>query len=282
MKNADYRIVKAFNNSVVLALEDDKERILIAKGIGFGKKPGDIIQHDTPFEKIFTIDNIENSGRFRQLLSQVSDEIFILCEKIIQMVSSELSEELNENIHVNLVDHIAFMLKRVASGDEIINPFQTEVAILYKREFELAEKAVAILEENTKLEIPQGEVGFIAMHIHSARTSGKLSQTIKSAFLSNSIVEIIEEETNKEIDRQSLDYARFITHVRFTVERLMSNAPIKNDLLDAIKEKYRASYALAERIGGIIASELAIKRVPEDEIGYLAIHVEKLKNRETA
>jgi transcriptional antiterminator len=120
------------------------------------------------------------------------------------------------------------------------------------------------------------------MHIHSARNNGKLSQTIKNAFLANSIIELIEEETNLEIDRHSLDYARFITHVRFTVERLMSNAPITNDLLDAIKEKYRASYALAEKIADIITAELVIEKVPEDEIGYLAIHVEKLKNRETA
>ncbi|MCE5285526.1 MAG: PRD domain-containing protein [Pelosinus sp.] len=280
MKNSDYRVIKAFNNSVVLALEENKERILIAKGIGFGKKTGDIIKHDTPFEKVFTIDDAENSGRFRQLLKQVSDDIFILCENIIHMVSSELGEELDEKIHINLVDHIAFMIKRVSNGDEIVNPFQIEVAILYKREFELAEKAVAILEDSTKLQIPDGEIGFIAMHIHSARNNGKLSQTIKSAFLSNSIIELIEENTNTEIDRQSLDYARFITHVRFTVERLMSNAPIKNELLDAIKEKYRDSYALAEKIGQIIASELAIKAVPEDELGYLAIHIEKLRNRE--
>lgn len=282
MKNADYQVVKVFNNNVVLALENNKERILIAKGIGFGKKTGDILSHATSFEKVFTIDDAENSGRFRELLNKISDDIFVLCENIIHMVSVELGEELNEKIHINLVDHIAFMLKRVASGDEITNPFQTEVSILYKREFELAEKAVAILEENTKLKIPDGEIGFIAMHIHSARNSGKLSQTIKSAFLSNSIVELIEEETNREIDRHSLDYARFLTHVRFTVERLMSNTPIKNDLLDAIKEKYRISYSLAEKIGHIIASELALNSVPEDELGYLAIHVEKLRNREIA
>jgi transcriptional antiterminator len=62
----------------------------------------------------------------------------------------------------------------------------------------------------------------------------------------------------------------------------MRDAPIKNELLDVIKEKYRASYVLSEKIGDIMSRELAIARVPDDEIGYLAIYVEKLRKRKMA
>lgn len=276
MPGGGYEIVKVFNNNVLLALQEGKERIVIAKGIGFEKKPGDILSANTTFEKIFSIDNAENSGRFRQLLDQISDDVFALCEDIIHMVSSELREELDEKIHINMVDHIAFMLKRVKNGDEIVNPFQTEIEVLYKREFELATRVVETLKTRTGLSIPDGEIGFIAMHIHSARNNGKLSQTIKCAFLSNSIIELLEEERNIVIDRQSLDYARFITHVRFTVQRLLSHTPIKNELLGTIKRKYKASFAVAKRIGQLISEELAIQEIPEDELGYLTVYIEKL------
>jgi len=279
VNTADFHIVKAFNNNVILALQDGKERILIAKGIGFERKAGYILPADTSFEKVFSIDNEENVAPFRQLLNQISDATFIICENIIHMVSSELGEELNEKIHISMVDHIAFLLTRIKNGDQIVNPFQTEIEILYKREFELATKGVAMLKESTGLQIPDGEIGFIAMHIHSARHNGKLSQTIKCAFLTNSIIEIIEEEQDIFIDRQSLDYARFITHVRFAVERLLSSAPIKNELLGTIKRKYKKSYLLAKKIGVVIAEELALESIPEDELGYLTIHIEKLCNK---
>ena len=276
-----YQVVKAFNNSVVLGLQDGKERILIARGIGFGCRSGDLIASSTAFEKVFSIDDAETSGRFRQLLGEISDDLFITCENIIHMISRELGEELDEKIHVHLVDHIAFMLKRLQGGDEIVNPFQTEIEILYKREFDLARQAVSMLKEDTKLQIPDGEIGFIAMHIHSSRrSSGKISQTIKCAFLANTIVDHLEEELQLEIDRQSLTYARFITHVRFTVERLLNNMPIQNELLSTIKRKYKSSFALGRQVGALIADELCLQTVPEDEIGYLTLHIEKLRNHQ--
>ena len=117
------------------------------------------------------------------------------------------------------------------------------------------------------------------MHIHSARHSGKLSQTIKCAFLSNTIVELIEEEQQLTIDRSSLDYARLITHIRFTVERLVAKTSINNPLLATIKRKYKTSYALARKAGNIIAAELSVASIPEGEIGNLAIHIENLCNK---
>ena len=276
MKSAGYQVEKVFNNNVILALQDGKERILLAKGIGFGKKPGEIIPTDTAIEKIFFIQNEKNAEQFRQVLDQISDETFIMCENIIHMISCELGEELDEKIHINLVDHIAFILKRLMNGDQINNPFLTEVEILYRKEFEIAKKAVDMLVEQSGVRIPGGEIGFIAMHIHSARNSGKLSQTIKCAYLANVITEIIEEERQISIDRQSFDYARFVTHVRFTVERLVRNTPITNDLLGTIKRKYKISYPLAKKVGKMIAEQLDIPCVPEGEIGYIAIHIEKL------
>ncbi len=93
-----------------------------------------------------------------------------------------------------------------------------------------------MLEDRLNLVIPDEEAGFITLHIHSARNEGKLSNTIKYAFLSNTIIEFLEDELSIEIDKSSLDYARFLTHIRFAIERILNNTPIKNELLTAIKK----------------------------------------------
>lgn len=272
----DCKVIKVFNNNVLFVSENEKEKILFGKGIGFGKKIGDIIKAGLEVDKIFTIEDKTNSANFNELMNYADQDIIALSEEIIAMISNELQEELDEKIHISLTDHMIFALKRLEDSEEIQNPFLVETETLYKREFDIAKKAALMIEKATGIEIPDGEVGFIALHIHSARNKGGLSNTIKYNFVSNSVVEFLEDEMKIEIDRQSLDYARFLTHIRFAIERILNNNPIKNDLISAIKKQYKDSYKVARKVAKIIENQLCIE-VIEDEIAYLAIHIERLK-----
>lgn len=273
----NYEILKVFNNNVLLVKQAGIEKVLYERGLGFGKHTGQFINCQTPIEKVFSIEDKNNSQNFLQLTSNVDNSLIALCEEIIYMISNELHEELNEKIHISLIDHISFTVKRLETDNEIQNPFLVETETLYKREFQLASKAVHMLEKNLNIVIPEGEIGFIALHIHSARNEGRLSNTIKYAFLSNSIVELLEDELNISVDRQSLDYARFLTHLRFAIERIISNNPIKNELLYSIKRKFKKSYEIAKKAAKIIENELFVK-VVDDEIGYIAIYIERFKS----
>lgn len=270
-----YEIIKVFNNNVLWVKQDLKEKVLYGNGIGFGKKIMDKIYDLSSVTKVFSLE--ENSDKYRELASIVDDKLMGLCEEIIYFIGKELNEELDEKIHVSLTDHIAFTIKRLKSNDEIYNPFLIETETLYKDEFEIAEKAVKIIEERTKVAIPEGEVGFITLHIHSARNNGKLSNTIKYASISNKISDFLEKRLGITIDKKSLDYARFITHLRFAIERLIKNSPIGNEFYDFIISQHKDSYKVAEEAAKIIEDELHIKVVKE-ETAYIAIHIEKLRN----
>lgn len=274
---AEYTIQKIFNNNVLLVTQKKKEKILFGKGLGFGKHFGDILSADTKIDKIFSLEDKTNYNNFKELVTTVDNQLIGLCEEIIFMISKELNEDLNEKIHISLTDHIAFTLKRLKQNDEILNPFLVETETLYKREFEIARKAVSMLEKKMGIIIPDGEIGFITLHIHSARNNGKLSNTIKYTFLSNSIIEFIEDSLDLQIDTQSIDYARFITHIRFAIERLLNNTPIKNELFEIIKNQYKDSYSLAEKVCKLIENQLNLT-VVEDEVAYIAVHIEKFKN----
>ena len=179
-----------------------------------------------------------------------------------------------------MIDHIAFTLHRIKNNDKIENPFLIEIETLYGKEMEIAKKAMKILEKSVGVPIPEGEIGFIALHIHSLKNRGKLSNTIKYAYLCNSAIELIEDGLRIEIDRKSIDYARFVTHVRFAVERILKNIPIKNELLPSIKKTYKESYKLAKQLTKLIESEIYLP-VSEEETGYLTMHIERLKNAST-
>lgn len=277
MVNNNAKVVKSFNNNILLVKESGKERILFQKGIGFGKKPGDIIEKGTIVEKVFVIEDKENQRNFDEILNRVDTKLIALVEEVIAEITDELGEDLNENIHVGLIDHLFYAIRRLEDNEEIQNPFLVEIETLYGREFSMASRLANRIREELNVDVPDGEKGFIALHIHSARNNGKLSNTIKYSFLSNSIIEHVEDRLKIQIDRKSLDYARFLTHIRFAIERIITNKPIKNDLVDIIKAKYKISYKIAEESRNIICKVLDINKISEDEIAYLAMHIERFR-----
>lgn len=275
--DSDYPVEKVFNNNIVLVKFDKNiEKIFFGKGLGFGKKPGDFIVKGTKVDKIFSIENEDNLKNFAAIVSSVDSDFLALCEEIIYNISEALGEELVENIHVGLIDHLNFAVKRLKNGEEIQNPFLAEIETLYSKEFELATKAAEKIEKSINVHIPDGEIGFIALHIHSARNNGDMSNTIKYSFLSNTIIEYVEDSLNIEINRKSLDYARFVTHIRFALERIMQNIQLPNELTDVIKKKYKKSYKIAEDIGKMLEKQLD-KDVSKDEVAYIAMHIERFR-----
>lgn len=269
-------IVKSYNNNLVSVKMNGAERILFGKGIGFGKKSGDEIEKNTEVEKIFVIEDEDNLRNFEQVIKNVDDEFLMLCEKMISYISNELKEDLDERIHVALVDHLNFVVKRLSNDEEIENPFIMEIKALYPIEYTLAEKIAETLQNEIKVNIPEGEIGYIALHIHSARNCGKVSITIRSTYLINSIVEHLEEQIEVKIDKTSLDYARFLTHLRFAIKRILLGVSIQNDFIKEIKSKYKLSYKIAKGVSKILVKGLE-KNIAEDEIAYLAMHIERFR-----
>ena len=275
--NNNAKVVKSFNNNILLVKENGKEKILFQKGIGFGRRPGDLIEKGIVVEKVFIIEDEDNQRNFNEILDRVDSKLIVLVEELIAEITDELGEELNENIHVGLTDHLFYAIRRLEDNEEIQNPFLVEIETLYGREFSMACRLANRIKEELGVERPEGEKGFIALHIHSARNNGKLSNTIKYSFLSNSIIEHVEKRLEIKIDRKSLDYARFLTHIRFAIERIITNSPTKNDLIDVIKVKYRLSYKIARETKDIICKALDINSVSEDEVAYLAMYIERFR-----
>lgn len=269
-------VIKALNNNMVLIKEQGVEKILLAKGIGFNKKFGYILEDNLEVDKVFSIEDKKNQENLKEVYNRVDGEFVAICEEALAEISEELGEELNETIHIGLIDHLAIAMKRLKNKEQINNPFIVEIETLYSVEFEMAKKIVNKLQDKYEIDFPEGEIGFITLHIHSARNGKMLSNSIKYSYLSNKIIIYIEEKFNSKIDKRSLDYARFLSHVRFTIERVLTDTVLKNDLTEIIKKSYPISYEIAEGASKIIEETLD-KKVYDDEVAYIAMHVERFR-----
>jgi transcriptional antiterminator len=269
-----YQIERVLNNNVVIVLADGQaEHILIGKGIGFGAKRGSTLQtEDQRIEKRFSLVQAENKQHFQQLFSMVPPEVVGIAEEIITFASESLGCQLHEHIHVALADHIGFALTRLQGGLNIENPFLEEIRTLYHREWLVAKQGAKWISEHFGIPLPDEEVGFLTLHIHSATHTRGLSETVKVADSVNMAIRAIEAELGQEIPKDQLNYARMVIHLRFAIQRTLRGQPISNPLADAVIERLPNSYQIAKRAAEHISHRIGAP-FPPDEISYLALHI---------
>jgi len=273
-----YEILRVMNNNVILTKDQElnQECVLVGKGIGFGQKAGKFV--DVPKEKIeksfVTFDKTVKQQYF-QLIRDLDSTVVGLCEEIIAMAETQLGK-MNHQIHVVLTDHIGFALERIKLGMEINNPFLYEIKSLYSDEYRVAKDAVAMLEENLSVSIPKDEVGFIAMHLHASRQNKKVSETMKYTRLLSEVIEIIQSELKMGFNEEELTYNRLINHLRGVVDRVTNNKSIENPLLDNIRKEFKVAYQISKMIRQHMERNYELT-VPEQELGYMALHIERIR-----
>ena len=273
-------IKKVFNNNVVLAKEKNKDEIIaMGCGLAFKKKPGDILDKSL-IEKTFILKEKNTVDRFKSLLEDVPMEQIKVCSKIIEYAKSNLDIKLNDYIYVTLTDHINYSIKLYDEGIYKPNLLGWEVKKFYNKEYKIGLKALDIIEAYTKKRLPDDEASNIALHIINAQinSSSKASlDATKVAKYIQGIMTIIKYTYSIEIDENSLNYDRFITHLRFFLKRLNDNNMMKSDddfLLEQVKEKYKKAYNCMLKVEKFLEADLS-----NDEKLYLTVHIQRVTQR---
>jgi len=273
----NYTIITVMNNNVVLAKnhKTKNEVVLLGKGIGFGKKKDtSVFFSEDIIERSFININKSVKKEYYELIQQMDLEIMGLCQEIILMAEKEIGD-LNDNIHIVLTDHIGFAIERLRQNIEIANPFLHEIKILYSDEFKIGMKAIEAINEHIDVKLPEEEAAFIALHLHSARKNKAVKKTLKNTKVIKEIVALLENEIGKDISEDVLTYRRLLTHVRASIDRIENGVSLENPLLDTIKTEFADSWKIASRAKEIIENKLDLQ-VPDDEQGYLTIHIDRL------
>lgn len=272
----DYKVLKSLSNNVVVSEKDSNIYVLFGKGIGFGKKPGELITKGSTIEqKFIKIDDSEKAS-YVEILKNVEGEILAVSEEIISLAEDLLEEKLTSHIHVGLGDHISFAMKRMELGIDIVNPFLNEIQTLYPNEYSIAEKGTKLIKEKLGVAFPESEIGFITLHIHSARVNQEVSQSLKYTRIVKEVMEYIQDILGIRINEKSMEYARLVSHLRYALDRIESDKVLKNVMLESVKVAMREEFEISKKVCEFISEKIS-KKVCEDEIGYISMHINRLK-----
>lgn len=271
-----YILTKILNNNVIIAQKNKSKYVLTGKGIGFNYSKGEEIPRNK-VENIFVKQENAIGNNYDKILNTVEKSVIGISEEVISFWEKTLNVKLNEAIHVSLPDHISFAIKRLKEGIDIKNPFLSEFIVLYPKEYEAARKALDMINTRFKVHLPKDEIGFLCLHIKAASSNDNLGDSIEYAEKIGKVMNFIFLMLKKEIDKDSLQYARTLTHINFMIERAKEGKTVRNYLLDSIKKELYNEYNIAIKVAFKIENLFNIS-VPEDEIGYIALHLSRLKN----
>lgn len=277
-KNGQFRVERVIGNNVVLVHDPDvrKDLILLGKGLGFSAKPGLMIPYDDPLiEQRFHTDDQTEMTQYQRLMEAVDPKVKRVSEHIFMMIEEDLHAVVNDHAKSALPSHIQFAVYRMKNGMEILNPFLNETKSLYPKEYEVAKKASEYIGREFDLEVEEEEIGFLTLHVFSATQHVPVKELVKLSNTLTDMIELIEKQMGFSIPRDSMDYIRLITHLRFAVERIKLGRTEKNPFIKEIQKNYKEEYKLAVQLSKVMENNWG-HPVPEDEIGYLVIHLYRL------
>lgn len=279
------KIIKVLNISVVLAKrEDQKEVIAMGKGIGFSKKPGDII-NEADIEKIYIPENKSTSNDLANLMKETPKEYLMLTDEIISYAKDRLDKHLNENLYIALTDHLYMATKRFKENLTIQNRLLWEVKKFYPEEFSIGLHALDLIEKQLGMRFPEEEAANIAFHLVNAQqTDDNMSQVLLMTNTVKDILNIIKFHYKVDIQTDTINYSRFLTHLQFFVQRLLENKMLgtpDHDLFDQIYQKYPEEGKCVEKIEKYVKTNFDYA-ISNEEKMYLIIHINRVVSRNKA
>ena len=174
-----------------------------------------------------------------------------------------------------MADHLDFAIRRVQNGEQISNPLTDDIRVMFYKEYKVASCIRELLKEKLQIEIDDHEIGYIALHVHAAVVDENVSQAMEIARTVRECISLVEKETGNSIDVMSLGYNRLMNHIRYMVARAIHGEKLKMNLNEYMSVKFPGPYMAAERICRQMEKSLKLP-VPDIEIGYLAMHLERM------
>ncbi|UYU33077.1 BglG family transcription antiterminator LicT [Siccibacter colletis] len=276
-------IKQILNNNVVSVVDEQgQELILTGRGLGFSASAGEQVNM-AKIEKTFRLHDDKISARFKALADEIPLEILQLTDDIVALARSALPHKLSEGLYISLSDHLHYALQRSHDALTLHNPLQWEVRHFYQAEYGVGQQALALIAARTGTLLPDAEACSIALHIVNAGLSTTTAKTGQITQLIYQVQNIVKYWFRVKPDEESLNYQRFITHLKFFAQRVVEGEIVDNDdaeLFAMVQQRYKKTVACVEAINDFVQKNYH-HAMSQSEKLYLTVHIDNVIKRMT-
>lgn len=240
-------------------------------------------------------DNLQGPVKSEDWMERIKNRFFGFIEKnwlesiegILKKTMEENGMNLADSAYAGLLVHIALALERLKNGEVISMDGALLSTLKGTKEFELAARLAGKLESAFGVKIPEEELGYITMHLLGAKLRAGYDDS-RGLFAINhreameASLEILK-EAGRELKRDLAEDVRAIEdlalHLKPALIRMKMGMEIRNPILSQIKDAYPALMSVAKKAVRVLEKRFGV-RVPEEEIGYIAMHIGAALERE--
>ncbi|MDT6952456.1 PRD domain-containing protein [Companilactobacillus alimentarius] len=276
------KFIRNYNNNAALVVDDHHvEWVVIGKGIGFGKKTGDVVDASkiTQRFKSENTANIDNLGEYNKSIIDAASDV-------VNDVESFLKVKFNDYQYLILADHINFAYKRAKENIEFTDrAVNWEVKKLFPKEYQASLRAIKIIDQDLQVEFTKDELVFLTYHfVNVENEKESLQDTIQVSKMISDIIDIIQISYHATLDDESFNYSRLVSHLRyFLIRKIKSNKPASEQLdpslLKLMIVKYPQENETVQKISTFLRNTKGWALSSNDQV-YLILHVWRVTHRE--
>ena len=148
----------------------------MGKGVGFGRKVAERIEV-RPEDRLYSLQKYKERGGAKEIIKSIAPEFLELTNAVLDE-AEKVFGKIDRMVLFPLADHIAFAVKRIQNHEQISNPLTEDIRVLFHMEFKVAESIRPLLKKQFQIDIEDDEIGYVALHIHSAIEDEKVSQAM--------------------------------------------------------------------------------------------------------
>lgn len=271
-------IKSILNNSALIARDQGEEKVLVGKGISFGKHPGDLVD-ERKIEKVFT--QADGADDLEQLLGQIPEKYFEAASVIIRNAEKKLKDPLDKSIAITLPDHIDAVMERYRNHQQLTYALLNDLKLLYPDIYAVSEWALDYLNAAFDVNLIDDEAGFLAMHFLNATKGEKSTRNARKVMkFVHTVTDVIHEKYADAFQTSGMSYSRFLAHLKYLAIRYFEKQQLNEDISFTLKISKDKSELVKRCLRDI---EEAVKEsfgssFSNDEENYLKLHLARLLN----
>ncbi len=277
----EYRIVQILNNNVAIVhTRDDKQNIVMGRGVAFHKQKGDLIQEEN-VDKVFEIKDKNTVNDLTTLLANVPLDFVTTSYDLIDQVQAKYKFAVEPYIYVTLTTHLFGAYQRLIKDEKDIN-YLPDLSNTYPIPYQIADDVITGFRNSLDISFPESEHKSIALHFINAHTSESINED-KNQTENDEIIEVVQDELNRNgiyrTQQNANDYDRLLVHLKYFINRLNNNEPdslpISEGMIGEIENNYSQAWQIVQHIKELMQEKLQIK-LSLSEQTYLTIHIQRL------
>lgn len=267
------KIIKKVNTSAAIALDSNgREVVVFGKGIGFPDVPYELDNLECINRTFYDVD-----PRYLEMIENVDENILDVAMKIRNYANSK-GIITSSNLFFSLVDHINFAIQRQDKGLYFTLPIKDDIRFQFEEEIDVGRYALQVIKSDLGISFPKDEECYIALNVINSETEVNNRRAMEERIISD-ITDIISNDMEISINRESPNYSRFCSHMYYLLKRLNRRLDNYSTLVETVKKSNPKEFACAVKICEYL-DEKGCGKMGEDEQLFLALHVNRLCCRE--